>query len=197
MNLEKYCIALRAELLSLITGIKNSGFSLFWDNTTPNYVTRKKLENVYNQYLQQASLFGLFLVTRHCDCHRDTHYKNKDHDYIISNNYGLDISYKDPNYVWNGDQMYQGEKFCPCPCSPKSESINHCIIEDVIYPKNIDSNNARKIYSILSDIHAAIEQSGDKQPRSGIREYLLRAVLQLNDLILPLPIDEHIKTSNI
>ncbi|MCL4678070.1 MAG: hypothetical protein KJ017_05675 [Alphaproteobacteria bacterium] len=193
MSIDKYCITLRNELLSHITGIKNSGFSLFWDNTTPNYVTRGKLERVYEEYLRQAACFGLFLVTRHSNCPHASHTQNKDHDYIISNDYGLNIFYNDPDYIWSGDQMYQGKRTCHCPCSPDQNPIEHWVIEDVIYSKNIDTTNAKKIYPILSDIYAAIEQSGDKQPRSGIRENLLRAVLQLNDLILPVPVEDHIK----
>ncbi len=196
MDVTRYCISLRQELIVLVTGIHDAGFSLYWDNTTPNYVTKRKLQQVYDRYLKQAADFGLYLVTRHADCSYKNHNAKTDgeSDYVMSDEYGLNVSYKDPQYIWDGDQMYQGTMTCTCPCSPNKEAKAHHIIQDIIYSKDTDLTKARNIYSILSDIYYAIEQSGDKQSRSGIREYLLRAILQLNDMILPIPVEDHIRT---
>jgi len=186
MKIEKYYISLRSELLSTITGIKNSGFSLYWDNTTPNHTTRRKILSIYKKYLELASEYGLYMVTRHCECEKQKH-----DDYIISNEYGLDITYQDHRYVWEG-QMFQGTKTCKCPCS-QSNSYSDCyIIEDIIYDKNKCFSTCNKIYLILSDIYKATEKSKDNKPRSAVREYLLRAILQLNDEIMPYSVDEYI-----
>ncbi len=196
MDITQYCISLRKELVILVTGIHDAGFSLYWDNTTPNYVTKRRLQELYNRYLKQAADFGLYLVTRHADCSYKNHNTMTDgeSDYVLSDEYGLNVSYRDSRYIWGGDQMYQGTMTCPCPCSPETEPKPHHIIQDIIYSKDTDLTNARNIYSILSDIYYAIDQSGDKQSRSGIREYLLRAILQLNDMILPVPVEDYIQT---
>jgi hypothetical protein len=196
MDITQYCICLRKELVILVTGIHDAGFSLYWDNTTPNYVTKRKLQQVYNHYLKQAADSGLYLVTRHASCSYKNHNSMTDGetDYVLSDEYGLNASYRDPRYIWDGDQMYQGTMTCPCPCSLDKDPKAHHVIQDIIYSKDTDLIKAKNLYSILSDVYYAIEQSGEKQSRSGIREYLLRAILQLNDMILPVPVEDYIRT---
>ena len=196
MDIHQYCISLRKKIVVLVTGIHNAGFSLYWDNTTPNHITKRKLQRVYDQYFELAAEFGIFLVTRHTNCSYKNHELADAHfGYMCSNKYNKNISYRDPEYIWDGAQMYQGSRVCICPCSPEKEPKEHWIIEDIIYSKDADLTKARSLYSILSDIYCAIEQSGDKQPRSGIREYLLRAILQLNDMILPTTVEDYIEST--
>ena len=47
MDSFKYLSSLRAEILEVVTVVENSGWSLFWDNTTPNWSTKMKLEKLY------------------------------------------------------------------------------------------------------------------------------------------------------
>lgn len=182
-----FCVSLRAALLEQITGIENAGFSLYWDNSSPNSLTRRKLEALYEIHLTKAAAHGVYVVTRHSDCGRRKH-----KDYVMSNPYGLDLKYKDSRFVWPGGQMYQGKRMDVCPCNTSGELSEHWVIEDVIYDPQKDQKVCDKIERVLSDIHDAIQKSRDNRPRSAIREYLLRAVIQLNDLILPLPVDEYI-----
>lgn len=188
MNIFEYYASLRSEILEIVTGVKNSGWSLYWDETTPNYITKKKLEKLYKKYLNEAEKFGLYVVTRHCDCPNSKH-----RDYPVSNEYGLTITYNDERYVWNGGQMYQGFRNCVCPCSPKNKLSQHHVIDDVIYDKNYDQELCKKIEDILYDIVEAVDCAGDKKPRSAIRENLLRAVLRINDQLLPDPMDLYIE----
>lgn len=54
MKIFEYYASLRSEILEVVTGVENSGWSLFWDDTTPNYVTKRKLEELYKKYLGVA-----------------------------------------------------------------------------------------------------------------------------------------------
>lgn len=147
MSIFEYYASLRAEILKIVTGVENSNWSLFWDNTTPNYVTKRKLEELYKKYLAEAKKFGLYVVTRHCDCPNPKH-----PDYPASNGYGFAITYRDQSYVWNGGQMYQGPRTCVWPCSPKNKQSQHHVIDDVIYDKSADQELCNKLENILFDV---------------------------------------------
>lgn len=133
----KYYAELRADILEIITGVENSGWSLFWDETTPNYITRGSLKKLYNKYLKGVKEFGLYVVTRHSDCPNPKHHDYHD-GYPVQNDYGLTITYRDERYVCSGAQMYQGARKCVCPCSPKNKISQHHVIDDVIYEKTAD-----------------------------------------------------------
>lgn len=188
MKIFEYYASLRSEILEVVTGVENSGWSLFWDDTTPNYVTKRKLEELYKKYLGVARSFGLYVVTRHCDCPNPKHL-----EYPVSNNYGLEISYRDEKFVWNGGQMYQGPRNCICPCSPKNKQTQHYVIDDVIYEVSANQELCKELEGILCDVVEAIDCAGDKKPRSAIRENLLRAVLRINDQLLPEKMDVYIE----
>lgn len=189
MTLFKYYSDLRVEILEVVTGVENSsGSSFFWDDTTPNWATKNNLEKLYKKYLASASKHGLYVVTRHCDCPNPNH-----SEYPISNNYSLEVDYRDGEYIWNGGQMYQGSRHCICPCSPENNSTTHHVIDDVVYSKNANQELCSKLEDVLFDINESITCAGDKKSRSSIRENLLRAVLKINDQLLPEPMDAYIQ----
>lgn len=190
MDLLTYYVSLRKDMISEITAVKNAEFSLFWDDTKPNYRTRSDLERILAKYVKHAQAFGLYVVTRHCYCEN----AGQHDDYPVDNRYGLTIVYGDDKYVWSGDQFYQGERTCKCPCSVCNNAISkHWVIDDVIYDKNADLEVCRSVTDILFDVTEAISKSGDRAPRSGIREYLLRAIIRINDQILPVKMDQYIE----
>lgn len=188
MSMFQFCAKLRAEILEIVTGVENSGGSLFWDNTTTNYETKRKLLVLYDKYLWEAKEFGLYVVTRHYTCPNSKHSGEP-----VSNAYGLPITYIDDNYVWKGGQIYQGERRCVCPCSPKNRQSEHLVTDDIIYDKTADQELCKNLEGVLDDVVLAINCAGDKKPRSAIRENLLRAVLRLNDQLLPEPMDIYIE----
>lgn len=187
MTMFRYYAELRSELLEIVTGVENSGDSLFWDNTTSNWQTKQRLENLYIKSLADSKLFGLLVVTRHSDCENLKH-----QNYPVSNTYGLQIEYHGSGYIWNGGQFHQGMRRCTCPCSKKNKETEHWVIDDIIYEEKADIKSCERLEAILSDLYASINCAGEKKPRSGIREYLLRAVLRINDELLPEPIDAYL-----
>jgi hypothetical protein len=189
MHAFEYHVALRAEILKIVSGVEDSHGSMFqWDETTPNWSTKSDLEKLLQRFLLEARNFGLFLVTRHCSC------PNPKHDgYYISNDLGLKIKYGDTKWVWSGAQMYQGHRNCICPCSPKNQATKHWVIDDLVHERDKNPEMCKQLADILSDISYAIDSAADRKPRSGIREHLLRAVLNLNDQLLPEPMDLYIR----
>lgn len=192
MTLLEFYSNLRRELASEISGVQDAGVSLFWDNTRPNHLTRSNLKEIYNQYLRDAQDFGFYVVTRHSDCPNPNHHDYVVDDYVVDNRYGLQVSYLDEDYNWPGGQMDQGMRKCVCPCTEGNEPTEHWVIDDIIYRKDADQSVCQALERVMSDIHTAIQNAGDNRPRSSIREYLLRAIIKINDQILPLPMDEYI-----
>ena len=190
-----YLVDLRRQLLAAVGGIADASNLLWWDNTTPNSTTRRRLQGILHKAVEQAAAFGVYVVTRHTNCERRSHRKSSDqHGYVWSDPYGLNVEWQDKRFVWDGDQLFQGMRYDVCPCSKNSELVKHHVIDDLIYAADSDLNLCRLIGDILSDVQLAIDEAGDRQPRSGIREYLLRAVLRMNDAIMPMTVDEHIKS---
>lgn len=192
MSLFEYYVALRGDILEIVTGVENSAHSLFWDNTTPNSITKGRLEKLHAKYVASAKEFGLLVVTRHCDCPNPNHA-----NYPTSNRYGLDISYRGSGYVWGGGQFHQGKRRCTCPCSNGNRVTEHHVIDDIIYDENADVDVCKRLEIVLGDIFESIDCAGDKKPRSAIREYLLRAALRINDELLPEPIDAYIQNHRL
>ena len=198
MNSYKFYASLRADLLELITGVDNARSSLFWDETKPNYSTRLGLQRIQSKYLKRARKFGIYIVTRHSDCPNKNHHDSPG-EYPTSSDTGLEIPYpgkssrKTKNYLWTGHQLYQGDRYCICPCSPKNKESKHWVIDDVIYDEQVSTAVDRdSLVEIFMDISEAVENSGDKKPRSGIRELLLRAIIRINDQLLPISMEEFV-----
>lgn len=188
-----YMVALRRNIISAMDGISNADSFLWWDDTAPNWKTRDRLKTVLKDAIRGASAFGVYVVTRHNDCGRRSHSRASDaHGYVWTDPYGLNVEWQDQRFRWAGDQLFQGLRHEPCPCSKKAESLNHSVIDDFIYSPDTDVFCYKSISRVLSDIQSAIEEAGDKKPRSGIREHLLSAILVLNDAIMPTTVEAHI-----
>ncbi|KAA3509682.1 hypothetical protein CPJ18_07235 [Agrobacterium rosae] len=187
MNQFEYLVGLRRDLLGQIGLIKSSKYLFSWDDTISNYTTRRALIDILERYINAGADLGLLVVTRHSTC------PNKRHpDYPTSNKYGYDIPYRSDEFIWEGNQLYQGKRICICPCSVRNAPSENWVIDDFVFKRDADLIFCRQLSSALIDVHCAIESSGDKKTRSGIREYLLRAILTLNDAILPQTVEEYI-----
>lgn len=187
MKIFDFYVGLREEILRQISGVENANGYLGWDDTTPNWITKDRLESLLEKYVLLAREFGVYIVTRYANC------ANPKHEwYPTTNRYGISIPYQDERFIWGSDQLYQGDRTSTCPCSPKNKPHKNYVIDDIVYEKGFNAKDCENIALILEDISDAVEHSRDKKSRSGIREYLLRAVLRINDAILPQTIDEYI-----
>jgi hypothetical protein len=187
MDQFSYLVGLRQEVIGQIGGIENARPSLWWDDTMSNSSTRRALSEMLERNIALVAHYGILLVTRHCDC------PNKRHpEYPTNNRYGLSIPYRSDQFIWEEDQLYQGKRFCTCPCSAQNSPSDHNVIDDIVFRRDSDLVFCRQVTSVLWDISRAVAKSENKKPRSGIREHLLRALLTINDAIMPQGVDDYI-----
>jgi hypothetical protein len=127
------------------------------------------------------------------------HYKVGKDGFVMENFGGMNVKYEDKRYVWdNGhDIIDQGRQISKCPCSDDNLEAEHYIVYDILFDVNANKNICRLLTSILCDIKEAIDNAGDRQPRSGIRERLLVAMLKINDALLPTPMEDYISHMKI
>lgn len=189
----EYYANLRAELLSILSGVDNASESLWWDDTTPNYITKRKLQNIFKKYVSLAKLFGVYLITLHADCGGPQH--NKQYA-IESDTFSKDWEFKDSGYIWGSD-VFRDPLFCRCPCAENNGPTEHWVVKQFVYFVGYEEENCRVVDNILCDIYSAIENAENRKPRSGIREYLLRAIIRTNDAILPITVDEYLKQQDV
>lgn len=187
MDRFEYLVDLRKQIAAEISGVDDAAFSLFWDDTRPNWLTRARLLGLFDLARDGAEAFGLYVAARHCECGSKSHCDT----YMMAPVGGRPIAYRDPAFIWS-DPLDQGEQDCPCPCTSSNRHKRHWVIRDVLFDKTADRAFCDALERILGDLYEAKQRAGDKKPRSGIREHLLRALLAVNDQILPETIDEYI-----
>lgn len=187
MKLIDLLIEMRRDLLSIVRGVENANGYFTWDTTTPNSTTRFRLCNLLQKHLLTAERFGIYCVTRHCSCPQSGHI-----DYIIEEARHGVKQYQDDTFKWSGLQLYQGDRLSVCPCKVGTMPSTHWVIDELIVRKHGATKRHDRLADALSDIQNAADNAGNNQPRSAIREYLLRAVISLNEGILPQGVDEYI-----
>ena len=187
MKIIDLLIEMRSDLLSIIRGVENANVFFTWDTTAPNSTTRLRLNRFLEKYLLAAENFGVYYVTRHTSCPRSEH---KD-EIIEKGRHGVQ-KFRDEMFKWPGYQLYQGDRVSICPCKPGSKPSKHHVIDELIVRKHGATKRHDRLIDALSDIQDAANNAGDNRPRSAIREYLLRAVISLNEGILPQGVDEYI-----
>lgn len=192
MSLLEFYVKLRRDIIAIIGGVEDSGHSYHWDNTTPNYITKSRLETLFEKTVDKSGIFGLHCINRHLDCGNPSHHECGPNGYAMDSIVGENISYGDSRFVWSSP-ICEGDFICKCPCSETNLPSKHYVIKDVFFDVNANKSTCDRIESILDDLYRAKQNSGDNKSRSAIREFLLRAVLRINDAILPSSMDEYIE----
>ena len=187
MHLVDLLIKVRGEVLDIIYGVHNANGALSWDNTTPNSTTRLRLDELLRQSLTAAQAFGIYRVTRHCSCEHPEH----DGPLLESGPHGIG-EFKDRRFKWTGHQLYQGDRTAPCPCTLTGKPTKHWVIDELVIRCQGATTQHDMLVEALADVQQAVDRSGEKKTRSAIREHLLRAVMSLNDGILPQTVDDYI-----
>lgn len=199
MNLLDYLASLRRDLLSQI-GWTEDAYS-DWTHTRCNNETEQYLVLMLDKYVCKAKPFGVYLVTEYRD---EPKYRRNPDGINVED--GKLIVPGGPAYVWGVDLYYgtlghrrpylfdsrfdSGDLVNFLVRSHREKERNAIVREKLIYKKDAPISEA--INAILGDVAKAVSRAGDRQPRSGIREYLFRAVIRINDAILPFTVEEYL-----
>jgi hypothetical protein len=192
MSLLEFYVNLRRDILAIIGEVKDSGHSYRWDNSIPNSITKSKLSELFEKTVNNCGSFGVHCINRHLDCGNPRHLELGRSGYAMDSIVGENISYGDSRFIWSGP-ICEGDYVCKCPCSETNLPSKHYVVKDVFFDVNANKSTCGTIESILDDLYHAKQNSGDNKSRSAIREFLLRAVLRINDAILPGSMDEYIE----
>jgi hypothetical protein len=180
-------VDLRSKIREELSDVQDAGNSLFWDDTRPNRLTRSNLFRLYQHAREGAEAFGVYILARHADCGSRSHKE----DYVMEPIGNREVAYGDPSFVWS-HPLDQATGESACPCSKSTKARKHWVIYDLIYDKRADQAFCVELEKVLTDLYEAAGRAGPKKPRSAIREYLLRALLVVNDQILPEPVEAYI-----
>lgn len=192
MKIIDQLIELRRDILDVIGAVQDANGGMSWDTTRPNSTTRFVLSSLLEKHILLGERFGIYIVTRHCSCPNPAH-----NDYVISKGRHGIKQMGDSSFTWTREQLFQGYRLCACPCSSQAKPTKHWVIDEFVIRKHGTTKRHSILVNAICDLQQAIENSGDNKPRSAIREYLLRAVLQLNDGILPQKVDEYIASRSL
>lgn len=196
MQLLEYYASLRSELLCVLSGVRSVSSPLWWDDTSSNYSNQRKLLNILKKYIELAKPLGVHLVTLHAECGNPQHLSISRGCVVESDAFPENWNIHDPAYKEGYDFIFMGSRFCRCPCSKDNKITEHHVTEKLVYPA-VSGKHCEIISNILCDISSAIENAEDRKPRSGIREYILRSIIRLNEAIMPITVDDYLEQQGI
>lgn len=183
-------IMLRRELLDAVGGVKNANVAFYLDETASNATVRLGLEVLLRKYISHALPLGVVVVTRICRCSNSEH----NSEYVLSASSAI-RKFREPENEWADLQLFQGERRMRCPCSNRMGMTTCYLIEELVIEGIQSNRRQRAIAEALFYISQAISAAGKMRTRSSIREYLLLALLGVNDNIIPQGVEEYIATS--
>lgn len=181
MSIRDFCIDLRADLIEILSGVRNANPYLFFDNTKSNWQIKRDLELTLSSKLDEAKKFGIEIFYRYISCSNKRH---RDYVYIDCN--GKRFFENDMKLRYEHISTFDYERkviACPCSRNNKSEINDRQVL--IGFKLGEFSQEKSDVVDVLTYISSAVDCSGDKKPRSGIREQLLLAILVLNDCISP------------
>lgn len=187
MKIINLLIEVRQEILGILGAIEDASDGMGWDTTRSNSSARGDLQRLLKKHLPLAEKFGIYVVTRHCSCPSPIH-----NDHVISKGRHGIRNRNNQNFIWTGEQLFQGDRHSVCPCTSSAKPTKHWVIDEMVIRLHGATKRHHVFVNAIGDVNQAIENAGDNKPRSAIREYLLRAVLKLNDGILPQSVSEYI-----
>ena len=176
----------------MLCGVEGaSGSQSEGNSTTANTKSRLQLQALLRRRLQQVEEFGIHLVTRHGSCGQPNHT-----DAVIGHPRNKVAVYGDEAFRWTNVRFFQGERYSACPCAPDAKAARHQVVEELVVRKIGASKRHGRLIDALSNVQQGLNHAGDGGPQSSVREYLLRAVLDLNEGILPQGVDDYIAARN-
>jgi len=188
----QYLSSLRGKLLNLIENIEDAyPRDKFHSGrvTICNSNIRNTLNKTFEDYSDRGRAYGVYIGKRHVNCDNPKH-KYDEFEIIGGRKINAESIYNNERFSL-GWPIYEDEIKCICPCSAENRASEHSVIIDILFDKKLNTFPCDTIRKLFIEIYTALNLK-DNQPRSDTREHLLKAVLVINDLILPIPMKEYI-----
>lgn len=192
---------LRSDIVYLVGAIRDSsqGWMRFND-PSPNWLTSGRLKNCLDEYEQSLIRIGALRVHLHGPCGSHKHEELASHVYGHGGywRYELDGGLSDADLAADGCIVVNGRPMetvfddalasqtgstRPCPCMLGETAAEHTVSEYFLWPRRNESRLVELVELTLT-LKRAIDKSEDRKRRSGIREFLLQALIKLDDMIL-------------
>lgn len=178
----KYLGGLRHELVVLLQSIEDAGWDFQSDETRPNWLLKKDIEQIINNYQPQTAQFGVFVVEKHTNCRLPKGLEEEGGFEELLNMeetldvYGLGKKLYAPDFTWTTYIVnHQNVDSLDCNCSL---NLDHCIIREIVH--NPDAIGVKAQSDIWGKIYSVKDRCKDRERRAAIREQLLLAILGIN-----------------
>lgn len=199
-----FAVWLRGEILSLVDGVRDAP-RMLWRDRSPNYVTLHAIQNLEDRSRARLTDLGMVRVIEHAPCGAPEHEERAGSSLItgkpgfwrvsVPGHQSETIEIKGGVLYLDGQTMEHAEDWrecqlkLPCPCRP--QRVDHSVAVRNAWPA--EAGSRMKVFSECLDmLHEARLRAESGRRRSGVRERLLRAVIALNDAIVPIAVEEHI-----
>ena len=158
------------------------------DRTIPNWETKQNLQALLDDFLCKVKPYGFRVITSHLSCSNSEHNREifnelSERDIDIDLEHFEDI--KDRSYC-----VDVGKTYAICKCD-ESDYSQYDIFLDIYGEKGELLNIHRKLSVVYHEVREAILNCRDRGPRSAIRERLYKAVIAIDEIILPFDIEEY------
>ena len=181
----KFLVNLRKKIKDMIPKIKDAT-PYSWNQYT-NYDYECNLQKLFVYAAQIVEDFGVVLVKMYHHPHYSSIIETYDPDTIGKRKFKI----SDYNNYETGCFIIMKAENVMCPRCRSKQGKEH----EISVHYFIDKQNtvfAKKYLQILHFIYNSVENCGYRNSRSSIREPLHKALIELNDLILPQTIDSYI-----
>jgi len=193
---------MRQCLMDGIATIADSGgSSILFHDPSPNWLTARRLEGLLEDFEDRLVSLGAVPIVLHAPCGHPSHGVNA--TWSLDGNSGYwraafaDGAPVEPHVTggaliqdgkvletdFNDAVTLQASSRSPCPCNPDEASEDHSRSRYFAWPKS-ETSQIRALARVTLRLHEAIDRSRDRKRRSGIREILLQAVMELDRLIV-------------
>jgi len=201
----RFAARVRKRLIELLRSIEDSNPFDRFNDRSPNWVTRRKLDELMSDFEEGITSLGAIAVIAHGSC------GNANHDKLSADKNGywlLQLAADKTILSPNRDSMFSVEgrnmetDFCsiadlrietcePCPCARNKRNTQHGVARYFIWPQDATSR-IREIAKAKAFMRDARDLCEDKRSRAAIREQLLEGLLHLERLIVQKSAEEEV-----
>lgn len=182
------CVDLRKELIDLVYDVESANPTFYRDNTLSNAGIGHRIRKLLNKFQGRNKEIGLFVLRRHLECPVPAH----EYEYFVDLIEDGPTAYQDDRFDWHMTIGNHMDENCVCPCTANAKAATHPVLYDGAISKEFDVSPAEQLLPVYRRVLEALWHTDRKTSRAVMRSNLLEAILKLNDLILPIPVQSFI-----